>query len=254
MPQVNTLSAVLRTNQAYCELLCEKQTLRWGIAFHSAAWPAAPETNQFREVVIRDATQIPQAFEAVQAFFQERGVACRTWAPAMEQPTEALATFLIGRGFRRRDTVAMGLAQWPELPARKDLRILPARAMREAYEATFLAEGVGAGKLAQAALERLDDPRMDVHVAVQGNRPVGRAALFAVGDIGRVKDFYVVPDGRRGGVATTLMAHLLTLGKRWGMRQVCLQADEGDRAAAFFERCGFTRDATICEFDAPGVT
>ena len=244
----STLSSVLRSNQVYCELLCDKQTLQWGIAYHSRRWAALPEANQFREVLIPDAQEIPDAFAQAEKFFADQGLTCRRWAPAADQSAEALGEFLVALGYARRETAIMVLRSWPDLVARSDYRILPARPMRAAFRGTFGSQTVRAAAAAEAAIERLDEPRLDMFVALEGDRPVGRAGLLEVGDIGRLTDFHVAPDQRRRGVATALMEHVLALARRAAVRLVCLQADLD--AVAFFESCGFVRDGSICEFDA----
>jgi GNAT superfamily N-acetyltransferase len=86
----------------------------------------------------------------------------------------------------------------------------------------------------------------------EGGQPVGRAGLFEVGDIGRIKDVHVVPGVRRRGVGSALMAHVLTLARRLAVAMVCLEVDQADRGAvAFFESCGFVPDGSIYGFDAP---
>jgi ribosomal-protein-alanine N-acetyltransferase len=105
--------------------------------------------------------------------------------------------------------------------------------------------------LADAALERLNDPRLNAVVAMEAGRPVGRGSLFDVGDIGRIVDVCVMPDARRRGVGLAVVAHLIALAGRFGVRVVCLQVDAAnDGAVSFFERCGFAQEARISEFDA----
>jgi len=136
----NALTAVLRANQAYCEQLAQKTTLQSGIAFFSTAWPRLPQANQFREVVVPDPQHLADAYGEATAFFAERGLTCSRWAPAFDQPPDEMATFLDAKGYRRRETLAMALREWPDLPARDDLRVLPARPMRQAYRDTFTAQ------------------------------------------------------------------------------------------------------------------
>ncbi|MCP4248170.1 MAG: GNAT family N-acetyltransferase [bacterium] len=251
--QRSSVSSILRSNQAYCELLCDKQTLTWGIAFHSQAWSALPQANQFREAVIPDDQQIPEAYDAAEAFFAEQNLTCRRWAPAEGQPDDALGRFLEGLGYRRRETTTLALGAWPDAATpRTDLRILPARPMRAAYRATFDSGAANDPIEADAAIERLDDGRLEAVAAMDGDQPVGRASLFEVGDIGRIVDVYVVPEARGRGTAAAMLAHLLALAWRLAVGIVCVQVDSGDDASlAFFQGRGFVRDGTAFEFDAP---
>ncbi|MCH7813022.1 MAG: GNAT family N-acetyltransferase [Planctomycetes bacterium] len=251
--QRSSVSSILRSNQAYCDLLCDKQTLTWGIAFHSRAWSALPQANQFREVVISDDQQIPEAYDAAEAFFADEGLTCRRWAPAEGQPDDALGRYLEGLGYQRRETTTLALGAWPDVTKpRSDFRILPARPMRAAYRATFDSGTDNAAIEADAAVERLDDGRLEAIVVMDGDQPIGRATLFEVGDIGRLVDVYVVPEARGRGAAKAMVAHLLAVARRLAVGIVCVQVDSADEAAmAFFQGRGFVCDGTICEFDAP---
>ena len=50
----STVGSLLRTTQALCGQLCEKETLTHGIAYTCARYPNLSEVNQFREVVVED--------------------------------------------------------------------------------------------------------------------------------------------------------------------------------------------------------
>ena len=268
-----TVGSLLRSTQAYCSELCEKETLEYGIAYYNPRFASLPEANQFREVLIDDPLRIPEAFDQTESWFHQRKMICRRWAPAGGQGTDELADFLTRRGFRSRRHLAMSLTRWIDRETLQDVRILPARAMRDAYRETFTRfETPGSSALrellAEASLERLDDPHLDMVVALWDKQPVGRCGLYQVGDIARVMSVCVLPMYAGRGIEEALLAHVLALAKRLTMRNVLTQIDETDRAGLHpsdlslqrsraleltLEEAGFVGDGEIVEFerDAP---
>lgn len=252
-----TVGAVLRSNQAYQLQLSRAESLACGVAYTCTRFPDLCEANQLCELMVRDEGDIPEAYAAVEDYFAERGLRCFRWAPAADQPYEALGQYLWERGYRRRDLLACALTRWPERPPGDDLRILPARPMRELYRQTFLDPGgpyasAHQEACAEAGLERLDEPSFEAHVGLVGGRPAGRCALFQVGDIGRVVDLYVLSGYRGRGVGACLLGHVLGIAQRFMARTVCLEV-EADNAAArrCVQRMGFVEDGRLVEFDHP---
>jgi GNAT superfamily N-acetyltransferase len=255
----STIGSILRSNQAYYSQISATETLECGIAYWSAAYPSVPEANQFREVMLPDAGSMPRAFAEAEQYFAARGLRCQRWAPAAEQSVEVLQPFLESRGYRRRELRAMRLGEWPHIPPNPAVRILPARAMRAAHRQTYSQDIEGrshdepsAETRADLANERLDDPQLDMFVALVGGQPAGRCALFQVGDIGRIIDFYVPPALRRQGIATALLAHVIALAQRVASRVICLEVDATNVPAhALLAKLGFHDDGMMVEFDAP---
>jgi hypothetical protein len=90
--------SILRSNQAYLELLSTKTTLDWGIAFSCDQFPDLPDAHQFREVWIENAADAPKALAAVDAFFAERDAVCARWVLAEAQPPEPIEPTLTMAG------------------------------------------------------------------------------------------------------------------------------------------------------------
>ena len=251
----STVGSLLRSTQALCSQLCDKETLDFGIAYYSERFAGVPETNQFREVVVPDESRITDAFTEAERWFQHQRLFCYRWALADGQPCEAIETFLTTRGFQVHPYTAMVLADWVELAPVDGVRILPARAMHAALEATYLNADTPTRPadrvlLAEAAMERLNDPQLDLFVATVDQQPAGRCALFQVGDIARVMDLHVLGPFMDRGVRQALTAHVLALAKRLSMRHVCVQIDRADTAGQhWFEQVGFVPDGDVIEFD-----
>ncbi|MEK6799744.1 MAG: GNAT family N-acetyltransferase [Planctomycetota bacterium] len=249
-----SVGAWLRAVQAHCGQLCDKQTLGHGIAYTCKRFPSLPEVNQFREVSLETSADLPVAFEQCEQCFAQQNLTCRGWTPAEGTPPTILADFLARRGFVPRRTTIMRLTTWEAIQADAAVRILPARAMRAAFRATFVEShsnqaAVDAETLADAASERLDDPQLDMFVANIDGRPVGRIGLHQVGDIARVVDLHVVPSASPEKVGASLLAHALGLARRLTIPMVLTQVPEGDEPLRMlFTRAGFVEDGQVVEF------
>mgnify|MGYP002625504842 CR=1 FL=1 len=233
--------------------LCEKETLDFGIAFYSSDFAALPEANQFREVCIEDEVRIPTAFDQAESWFTKHGLTCHKWAPAQGMASDQLSGFLQARGFARCAFQVVALREWVEFDETPDVRILPARAMRQAFRDTFSRSASAPTPeqtlVAQAAELRLDDPQFDMYVAVVDRQPAGRGALYQIGDIARVVDLDVLPGFEFKGVENALLAHIVAMAKRLQFRTVLAQIPTADaQRAAWFRRAGFGPDGEIVEF------
>ncbi len=244
-----TVGSILRSSQAYYGLICERQTLDHGIAFYNSPLAALPEANQFREVVIENPVDLARAYDAAEELFAGLGLMCHRWAPAEGARIPGLAEHLADCGFAERAYDALTLARWIAPQPNPQVRVLPARAMRQAFEATF-----GPAALERdAAVQRLDQPTMDMFVALCGGVPAGRCALYQVGDIGRVLGPVVLPQFAEQGVAEALLAHALSMGQRLQMRTIVTRLPAEDSAARrLMQSFGFEADGRIFEYHREG--
>ncbi len=251
----STAGSILRSTQAWCAQLCEKQTLTHGIAYYSEQFAALPQANQFREVVVDSTAALSEALAEADEWFRSKALTCHRWAPAEGLASDEFNAFLARNGFRKRVHSIMALATWSDVEPVAGVRVLHARAMRAALRATFV-ETESPNSPAQPELsadaceERLNDPQFDMFVATVDGEPAGRCALFQVGDIARVMDLSVLAPFADRGVDAALVSHVLALAKRLAMRNICVQVDESsERKPAWFERFGFRADGSIEEFD-----
>jgi N-acetylglutamate synthase-like GNAT family acetyltransferase len=236
----------LRATQAYCQQLCGKETLEYGIAYYSKRFAAIADACQFREVWVADPTHREAAFQETEAWFSSQGLRCLRWAPAEAQPVEQLGPFLIERGFVARHSLIMGLARWIEPRGASGVRILPARAMRAALRQTFGENET----LAEASLERLDSPQLDMFVAVRGKQPLGRCGLFQAGDIGQIVELAVIQAADATEVERALLDHVLALAKRLTLPNVVIQLPHHDRdRQSRLQTLGFVAAGEHVEFD-----
>jgi len=108
----------------------------------------------------------------------------------------------LAAGYAREDRLAMALTAYREIQTNPDVRVLPARPMRAAYRAVFdeawsIYPDSMRSDCVDACVERLDDHRMDMFVALIDKQPAGVCGLFQVGDIGRIVDVYACRAFRR---------------------------------------------------------
>jgi RimJ/RimL family protein N-acetyltransferase len=246
-----TIGSLLRSSQAHCQQLCEKETLRYGIAFHCPAYPRLGEVNQYREVLLDGPHDAAAAWAEAEAFFAAQGLACLGVAPAMAQSPDPFDDVLRPAGFERREYAAFVLTQWPEGEPDPAVRVLPARAMRAAFRRTFEHDAVTPDPhaYADASESRLDDPPYDMFVATVDGQPVGRCALYQVGDLARVMELRTIAHPSEAAATDALLHHALGLARRLAMRNVIAQVDVRNHALlAAVRRAGFQDDGAIVEF------
>lgn len=252
MPQLADAGAVLRrAHQAWFGQITEQTPLDCGVALTCPAHPTVPDGNQIREVVLGASQTAESAVDEVETFYAEKGLTCFAWTPVAEQPIEPLAELLTSRGFVRKTTRALLLTRWPDLQADPSVRILPARAMRDAFRTVYAQAVADTGpegvSCVEAMMDRIDDPHLDMAVALVDGEPVGMMDLFQVGDIGFIKTAFIVEPHRRRGVATTLLAHAIEFARRLALPRIGTQAED-DATLAFFRAAGFAVGAEIDSF------
>lgn len=211
---------------------------------------------------------------------------CGEWVLNPSAPpdrTAPLADHLLALGYTAvtNDVMALGPADRPVMAPPTGVTVLPARAAfrharalaAEAAAERFTAghapasgcaagEAVAGGAVtevavaddaiagwAEAHLRHLDDPHVDALLALRDGRAVGRAAVLAVGDVGRIDDVYVAPNARRQGVGRLLLARALEVCARSVFRHVLLGVPPDNFAAiALYRSFGFRKVGTTTAY------
>ena len=88
-------------------------------------------------------------------------------------------------------------------------------------------------------------------VADAGGRVIGFATWLGTGDVTEIEDLFVDPDWMRRGVGRALVADLIALARRRGVRRV--EVTGNPHARAFYERVGFTFDHGVATALGPGL-
>ena len=253
LSNIEIISAVRRSDQAWCEQTCRWESLGFGVAYAADDFTSLAEGHQLRDVWLAHVD--PQAaYEQTESFFRERGLTCTVWALSSEQDVQQAETLLAPRGWQRQDWLAMGLADWDlaSEAADESIRILPARAMPKAYRQSLTDSAAGDAHSIEAGFRRLDDANYDPFVAVVGREVAGRAGYLEVGDIARLADFSLSQKFCDRGVDRALVAHFLRMTRRLLPRAIVARADAQDESAkAFLQSCGFTAAGTLTHFHRP---
>lgn len=262
----DAIAALRRSDEALCGQLSAGEPLGFATAYICPRFAGLVEANRLRDVWLTE-IDAAAAFSRASALFAAQGAQCLRWEPAAAQPPEPIEQFLATQGWRRRDASAFVMVDWGAIenagafrragtgaghldPDGGGLRILPARAMRRAYRATFLDGSLGAEARAEVGLERLNDANYDAFVAMRGDSPAGRAAYFEVGDIARLTDVYVAPLHRRAGVGGGLVCHFLHLARRLLPRIIVADCpSNGGAVDAMLHSCGFRACGSLVRFD-----
>jgi GNAT superfamily N-acetyltransferase len=265
----NILTAIRRSDRALVEQIAQWESLDFGVAYTSTGFATLPEANQLRDVWLADVDG-PTAFTRAEAYYAQRGLTCQAWTAASSQPPEPVDALLISKGWRRVDRLAMALVHWnapmehgrprhgevstrlwnaPQVPSVPSIRILPARAMRKAYRATFGDDEPLSTICAEAGLERLNDANLDTFVATLDGQPAGRISYLSVGDAARLTDLHVLPTMRRRHVGLHLVAHALQLARRLSPKALVATVGLGNSPGkAILERCGFEGHANLTTY------
>lgn len=252
-------TAVRMSNLAYLRHVSQETTLDNGIMYFNDEHPTLETCNLIGDVLIEEMDTEPDvAFQRIDAAFKEKGVRCCRWIPAAQQPSETLDKLLKPHGFLREETVALTRMPSPVPDRDSRFHILAARAMRRAcstlLEQRFADRGEQAAALLELQLSRMDDPQFDAYVAMIDDRPAGYIALHQVGEIGRIRDLYVVKQHQRTGVASALLNYSLATAQRWSLRPICVEipaAAAGVRA--MLDKSGFEEAGRLVQFRAQGV-
>lgn len=259
------LAALRRSDRFYAELVSQRESFAWGDAFIREGDPQSP----FNHAAELQHSPVQTLLTDLLADFATRGARCAALSPGGVHNDAALTAALAAAGFlaRERSVFWCDAARAPT-PRAAELRILPARAMPRAHRALLTTRAAAAAAalgvrastgaeveaLVRAHRDRLDSPSYDAYVALRENRPAGMAALFQVGDMGRVCDVYTMPDERRQGVATALIDFAIIQARRWMLRPIVAAAfSDNAPARGVLSRCGFHEAARLPWFGRAGV-
>ncbi len=247
------LSAVRRSEQARCQQIATWESLECGTAFFASEFRLLSDANQLRDawLVGADAEKI---YRDVEEYYADRQLICHAWTPALGQPDDAVAALLEPRGWQRREYAALVLTS--DVPAHDSdavVRILPARAMRKAYDQLLQLETGGEAQANAAAFRRLDDSHYEAFVAVENHTPLGRIAYLEVGDVARLAEFFVrtdVEDADR--IRADLMTHFLQIARRLLPRLLVARARVDDDAMLKCLRLfGFEEAGRLPQYERP---
>ncbi len=119
------------------------------------------------------------------------------------------------------------------------LTVIPARAaygpLRRLMDDRF------GDRRADATIQSIDDPHLDVWLALRNGGPVAVVSLLNDGEVGTVTDLFVVPSERKRGIGRLLLGRAFEASGRSGHRHVLAGVEPGRTglfAAVGFETVG----------------
>jgi GNAT superfamily N-acetyltransferase len=174
--------------------------------------------------------------------------------PFLEPPD--LEAALVARGYESFDTTLVQLTRLerpPETPEPEDFEVTAPAADVFADAVALLQESSAAQR--NAYFERLKESPLTTRtlLAHRDGRPVGVGTVMLEEGLAGVFSMVTAPDMRRRGVATAILASLLTWAWGKGAAHAYLQVDGGnERALSVYRRFGFTTAYTYHYCGRPG--
>lgn len=200
--------------------------------------PATPERSLFNSVYADDPDELPALLNELEATYEEAGVRAWTvWLPA----GHPLGTGLLADrghaldGAPRSMGVALADLRPPAREPAAGVELRSARGLAEigaVNDAAYRLEGAWGTALS-------GEPSVDVRwlVAADGDRPIACAGAIDAGDDACVTAVASLPERQGEGLASLLIAALLTAAAERGLSTATLQASRA--GAPVYERLGF---------------
>ena len=236
------------TERAWLAVLGGSTPLEGGLAITAPDLRRVPEANCMLEAAIPTGATAEEVVVEAEAHFSSIGLVCQRWEPAAwatPLSVTPLMDHLSALGWTERLNRLMRLGdartQSPALP--EGISFLPERAaLRQAETLARIAaaERGNEPQRAEAYMRHLDDPHVESIVALADRQAIGRIAILAMGEVGRIDELYVKPESRRQGIGQALIAHAILSCIRSQFRHVLLAVKANQVGAArLFERSGF---------------
>jgi hypothetical protein len=239
------IRAAKRADVILLRMVAEETFLDGATAYISQAHPALREANAAFDLRIPPEGDAKRIIDGLLAAFAEAGATCFSCDSSEADWPAPLAEALAARGYQPRAfAIAELTAYAPPSTIDEKLQIIPGRAAYHELRGLYAQREEHAGNpaaqdAAQARVDQLDDPRVDLFLARRDRQPVGLASLLTLGNIGVVLDLFTAPSCEDPAVLHTLAAHLIDHCMRAQFEQVIARFEPDDTRAAFFAGLGF---------------
>ncbi|MCY2951208.1 MAG: GNAT family N-acetyltransferase [Planctomycetota bacterium] len=250
-----------QTEERWTAHLGETHSLDIGTAYSNRDFATVYDANNIRDVALPDGMTPEAALAMVSAHYEQRQTRCAYWvmnASSPESATRPMAEYLLLNGYRANGADIMLLTDAPRrvVAEAANLKIIPARASFR--HARMLAEESArrwnAPRLVDAFMRHMDDPHWDMLLALRDGVAAGCIGVLAVGEIGRVEQFYVAEAFRGQGIGQTLLRRILEICARSLFRHVMLWVlPDNSAAVKLYAKVGFERIGQFTAHLAPGV-
>lgn len=248
-PSPQTLvRAISRTRVILGRAAGEETPLDGATALTQPRRPGVRCANFAADLHVSASADADQILRGVFDHFHDRRTICHALTCSDARWNEAFTPAAVAAGYQPRRKHVFLLDHYrPPKHIHPSLQIIPARSLYPQLGAFYEqmarqdhhADGAAARDLAQAMIDQLDEPRLEVFIGRLDRKPVGCAGVLTLGNIGVISPAYTEP-GRRGqGVAGALMAAILEHCARAQFEQVILERSEGCPSIPFYRAMGF---------------
>lgn len=244
--------------------IADAEPFEGGIAYRSEAYPGEPmacfaaELTKPSEGEAGENTGESPVDRVVTSMDEAFGEAtCQAAFPASGQWDDDLKAALLARGFATQARQLLLLQRYRRPEAmHESLQVIPARAaypaMRELYAARAEQSGARDRQAhARMRIDLLDEPRLELFLGRLDRKPVGVVGVVTLGNIGVLHEVYTLPEYRKQGIATTLMAHTLDHCERALFEQVIMDLPASPSGGAPGEPTDTGHDQNLHSPEAP---
>ena len=246
--------AVKRALAILARLIATETYLEGATAFSSADRSLLASANQATDLRLPPGVSAAKVLDTIDVHFAASTVRCASLdASELDWPADLQAA-IESRGWRAVRRNVYLLSDYVPPVANAAVQVIPGRAayaeLRLALTDHVARQHHDAARVTQqveAAMDQLDDSRIDVFLARQARKPVGVASLLTLGNIGVVLDLFDLSSHDSSDVFVTLAARLFDHCLRAQFEQVLLCLDEGDAQLPRFAALGFKAVASyVC--------
>lgn len=238
--------AVKRAQAILARLIATETYLDGATAFTSPDRSLLASANHAADLRLPPGVSATKVLDTIDAHFTAMSSRCASLdASELEWPGELKAA-IESRGWRAVKRHVHLLSNYAPPAVDLGVQVIPGRAaygeLRQALAdraAKQHDDPATAKQQADAAMDQLDDSRIDIFLARQSRKPVGTASLLTLGNVGVVLDLFESSANDSSVVFTTLAARLLDHCLRAQFEQVILCQDEGDPQRPRFAALGF---------------
>jgi len=236
----------------------EEAALTGATAITNADRPDVRVANFAGEVHLPDGADANEVVGEIQTHFREQNATCHLLDGAEEEWPAELAAALEAADYTPRTKHVFLLSKFEPADDPGSHQIIPARAaygeIRDLYlqmaTSEFNADEQLAKNLADAMIDRLDEPRLELFMARVDQKPAALAGLVTLGQIGVIVPAYSAPAARGTGAGKAVMQHTLEYCHRAQFEQVIVDRSDGCYAIPFYERLGFEKISSYVKYYA----
>ena len=242
------IRAVKRTRAILARTGADETQLACATAYSNADRPGVRVLNLALNVRTEADHDVSAVLDELFAHYEAAGVACEALDANDAVWPEGFDTALAARGYAPRNRRLMIVAHYTSPTDANDaLQVIPARAAY-AHMRTLLHTMAGADHgltgrcadgLADALIDQLDEPRVEMMLGLLDGAPAAFAGVVTLGQQGVIVPAYVAPDARRKGLGRTIMMHVLDHCVRAGFEQVLLDRGGGCYSIPMYDALGF---------------